>query len=116
VFVVCFWQNYEKVLYVQVFRVINLLEIIVKLGLIRRGGWLACARYFSTDYHGLTRMGFLTEVFFFRRGELARIGLLAQGFFPRIITDYHGWLAQDFFFATVNYQGCSWIGLLAQAF
>jgi hypothetical protein len=87
VFVVCFWQNYEKVLYVQVFRVINLLEIIVKLGLIRRGGWLACARYFSTDYHGLTRMGFLTEVFFFRRGELARIGLLAQGFFPRIITD-----------------------------
>jgi hypothetical protein len=73
VFVVCFWQNYEKVLYVQVFRVINLLEIIVKLGLIRRGGWLACARYFSTDYHGLTRMGFLTEVFFFRRGELSRI-------------------------------------------
>jgi hypothetical protein len=67
----------------------------------RRADWLACARFIF--FHGLSRIntdglrksfrriitdGLLAQGFFFRRGELSRIVLLAQGLF--FSTDYHG--------------------------
>jgi hypothetical protein len=78
---------------------------------------LACLR--KGFFHGLSRIntdGLRKRVFFAVANYHGLACLRKLFFFPRIITDYHGWLAQEFFFATVNYQGCSWIGLLAQAF
>jgi len=98
---------------------------------------LPCGSFFSTDGHGLTRMGFLTELFLstdFHACLTARQGFprrasLWKFFCPRISTDLHGglpdgsilfllkppsggWGAKKFIFNTISRDS----GFLAEVF